>query len=117
MINVNWSTTQTGEWFTIEGYNFSSITALGVYIIWCEGQPGIPIRIGQGVIGARLTAHKSDHLIMRHRTKGTMRVTWAEVPALSLDGVERFLGDLYQPIEGDRFPDATPLRVNLPGGR
>ena len=42
-------------------------------------------------------------------------VTWAVVPAHQLDGVERYLADTYQPIEGDRFPDVEPLVVNLPG--
>jgi hypothetical protein len=54
-------------------------------------------------------------MIMRHRTKGTMYVTWAAVPANQRDGVERYLADMYQPVEGDRFPDVVPLVVNLPG--
>jgi hypothetical protein len=44
-----------------------------------------------------------------------MRVTWASVPAHQVDGVERYLADTHQPIEGDRFPDVEPLVVKLPG--
>ena len=88
---------------------------VGVYFIWCAGNPSTNVRTGQGIIGARLVAHRADPMIMRHRTKGTMYVTWAAVPANQRDGVERYLADMYQPVEGDRFPDVVPLVVNLPG--
>jgi hypothetical protein len=60
-----------GGWYPLEGYNFSSITALGIYFIWCDGNPSTNVRAGQGIVGARITVHKSDPEIMRHRVKGT----------------------------------------------
>lgn len=98
-----------------KGVDFSKIATVGVYFVWCEGNPSTNVRAGQGIIGARLTAHKADPDIMRHANNGTLRVTWAAVAAHQLDGVERYLGDMYQPIEGDRFPNVEPLVVNLPG--
>lgn len=62
-----------------------------------------------------MMAHRADVEITRHRSGGTLYVTWAEVPQAYLDGVERFLAYYYQPLEGDRFPDAVPIAVNLPG--
>jgi len=32
-----------------------------------------------------------------------------------MEGVEKFLADVYKPVIGDLFPDRTPIRVNLPG--
>jgi hypothetical protein len=115
MIKLTWAKQPNGDWYTLEGFDFSKITTVGVYFIWCEGNPSTNVRPGQGIIGARITAHKADPKIMRHKTTGTMRVTWAAVPAHQLDRVERYLADMYQPIEGDRFPDVEPLAVNLPG--
>lgn len=115
MIKLKWATKQDGSYYTLEGYDFSKITTVGVYVIWCAGNPSVNIRVGQGIIGARLTAHKADNDIMRHKSRGTLYVTWAAVPSHQLDGVERHLGDMYQPVEGDRFPQVAPLAVNLPG--
>ena len=115
MINVKWATRPNGDWYTLEGFDFSKITTVGIYFIWCAGNPSTNVRPGQGIIGARIMAHKADPLIIRHKTKGTMYVTWAAVSAHQLDGVERYLADMYQPIEGVRFPDVEPLVVNLPG--
>lgn len=65
--------------------------------------------------GARLMAHRADPSITRHNKSGTLYVTWAAVQAGLLDQVERFLADQYGPTEGDRYPDVSPLAVNLPG--
>jgi hypothetical protein len=45
---------------------------------------------------------------------GTLRVTWAAVPAHQLDGVERYLADTWHPLVGDAFPDVLPIAVNFP---
>jgi hypothetical protein len=40
---------------------------------------------------------------------------WGEVyPASDREGVEAYLGDVYKPREGYRFPSDTPIEVNLP---
>lgn len=116
MIVLQWAKNQEGGYYTLKGYNFSEIKAVGVYHIWCVGNGRkFNVRSGQGIIGARLTAHKADPNIMRHAESGTLYVTWAVVPSLLLDRVERYLAEYYQPVEGDRFPDVEPLVVNLPG--
>jgi len=116
MMKLKWAKRADGGWYSLEGYNFSSIKTLGVYHIWCVGDGrNFNVRPGQGIIGARLTAHKADPNIMRHAKSGTLYVTWATVPQAHLDRVERYLADQYRPVEGDRFPDVDPLVVNLPG--
>lgn len=116
MLTLKWAKAPDGEWFTLEGWNFADIKTVGVYHIWCVCMDRkFNVRSGQGIVGARLTAHKADQVIINHKRSGTLHVTWAEVPPAHLDGVERYLADRYRPVEGDRYPDAVPIQVNLPG--
>jgi hypothetical protein len=115
MLNVKWAIQANGSWYTLEGFNFTKVTAVGVYFIWCEGDPSTNVRVGSGITGARITAHKGDLTITRHKCRGAMYVTWAEVPEDLIERVEKYLYDMYRPIEGDRYPDVEPLPVNLPG--
>lgn len=114
MMKVEWAKGPNG-WLTLEDHNFSGITAVGVYVIWCNRNPATVVRVGSGIIGARITAHKSDPMITRHKTKGTLHITWAVVPEAQMQKIERYLADQYQPLEGDRYPDVPPLVVNLVG--
>lgn len=82
----------------------------GVYVIWQGGGPYI--RVGQGDIAARLTAHRNDPAITKY---SNLYVTWAAVPRSQLDGVERYLFERCSPKVGDRCPDCSPIAVNLPG--
>ena len=82
----------------------------GVYIIWQGGGP--IIRIGQGIIRDRLSAHRKDEAITSY---GNLFVTWVAVSSsFSRDGVERYLADRLSPIVGDGFPNVVPIEVNLP---
>jgi hypothetical protein len=49
--------------------------------IWHEGNPSRVVRIGQGDIAMRITAHRNDRVVTKYRASGTLRVTWAAVPA------------------------------------
>lgn len=116
MIKLTWAKTPENKWFALQKWDFSEIKTVGVYHIWCIGTDRkYNVRSGQGIIGARLTAHKGDAGITKHAKNGTLFVTWAEVPADLLDGVERFLADHYKPVEGDRYPDVEPIQATLPG--
>lgn len=81
----------------------------GVYVIWQEGGP--VVRVGQGIIRNRLTAHRNDKTITAHLP---LRVTWASVGTYYRDGVERYLANILKPVVGDAFPDVTPVPVSLP---
>lgn len=80
----------------------------GVYIIWSGKQV---VRLGSGTIKDRIAAHRKDKEITDYKN---LRVTWAEVNANQMEGVEKYLADTQNPAIGDAFPDRTPIPVNLP---
>lgn len=112
MLQVQWVKCGT-DWCPFETVNLTNVTAIGVYIIWHDENPARTVRVGQGDIKARLTAHRADSAITSYRRSGILRVTWAAVPAADRDGVERFLADQYSPLVGGAFPNAVPIPVNL----
>ncbi len=57
-----------------------------------------------GAIGNAIMSKKVD----------CMYVTWANISSQSVDGVERYLFDLYTPLVGERAPNVRPITVNLP---
>lgn len=115
MVNVAWMKNGS-SW-----YNLSSVDLQhnhfdglgGVYIIWHGGTGHTIVRVGQGTIRDRLTMHRSDAQILAYQMFGLF-VTWASIPMLYRDGVERFLAEHYRPKVGDRFPNVPALEVNLP---
>lgn len=85
----------------------------GVYIIWHGGQNPRTIRVGQGGIRDRLNSHREDQDIQAYSGLGLF-ATWARMSASSCDGVEAYLASQLNPLVGERFPDVTPIVVNLP---
>lgn len=114
MLTVSWIKCGTGSWCALETVNLSAVKTAGIYVIWHSGQPPWTVRVGQGDIVDRLTAHRSDQQVLAYRNYGGLWVTWAAVPAQSLDGVERYLADQLRPLVGDRFPNVVSIPVNLP---
>ena len=111
---VQWIKCDGGNWCPLETVNLQNVNAVGVYIIWHEGNPGRVVRIGQGNIADRLGCHRRDSEVVAYRNHGILRVTWASVPAHALDGVERYLANQWKPLVGDCFPVALPIAVNSP---
>jgi len=114
MTTIAWIKSTTGTWLPLETVDLSNVSAVGVYVIWHEGQPSRVVRIGQGDIADRLRSHRTDSQILKFKNLGTLRVTWAAVSPLLLDGVERYLADQWRPLVGDAFPSAIPVPVNSP---
>ena len=85
----------------------------GVYIIW-QNQGGSVIRVGQGNIRERLALHRADPRLRAYAAPGLL-VSWAQLPMLCRDGVERYLAEHLQPLVGSRWPDVQPIAVNIPG--
>ncbi|MGD9872707.1 MAG: hypothetical protein AB7T27_00415 [Kiritimatiellia bacterium] len=114
------------EWLRLDGGNWYDLQTVdlahkhfddlqGVYVIWqTTVTTGNVVKVGQGVIRDRLQSHREDPVIQKHNTGG-LSVTWAKVDGRSVDGVERYLGDTLTPKVAHRFPDVTPIAVNLPG--
>lgn len=114
MLTVKWIKCGDGrQWCPLVDLNLDNLTTSGVYVIWHEGSPSRVVRIGQGVIADRLSAHRTDAAILVHAKKGKLRVTWASVPVAQRDGVERYLANHYQPLVGDAYPNVEPIPVNL----
>jgi len=59
MLTVNWINCGNGaNWCPFDTVNLAQVTAMGIYLIWHEGNPGRVVYIGQGDIAARITAHR-----------------------------------------------------------
>src|SRR5216684_632531 len=108
MLEVKWIKDTEGNWLSFETFTIANVTASGVYMIWHGGQTPRIVRLGQGDIKSRLTAHRGDNQITQYRTSGLLMVTWASVPAAQQDGVERHLANQWPPLVGDAFPDVLP---------
>ena len=115
MQTLQWITCDRNTaWCALEMVDLSRVNVSGVYIIWHEGKPGRVVRVGQGDIAERLSAHRRDAAVLRYRQNGTLRVTWAAVPAAQLNGVERYLADWLKPLVGGGFPIAAPIPFQFP---
>jgi len=113
-MTLQWTKCSGNEWCRLEALNLDTIgNTTGVYAIWHGGQATKWVRIGQGIIKQRLSAHRNDPAILAYK-QNTLYVTWASVPAHQLDGVEAYLAQQCNPLVGERFPDRTPIPVNLP---
>jgi len=105
---------KNSHWCNFINLNINSIeTEIGVYLIWYGGKEPKYVRVGQGIIKERLSIHKTEEEILEYENLGLF-VTWADVPKNKLDGVEAYLGDVCNPLVGERFPDRTLIKVNLP---
>lgn len=113
-LELTWMRCQVNDWCAFEYLVYALIGEEGVYIIWCEGKKDRVVYVGQGDVRERLTAHKQDDKLLACRKYGRLLVTWATVPVLKRDGVERFLVETYKPIIGTRIPAVWPIKVNLP---
>jgi len=113
---LNWIKCEGEHWCNLINLNlnhphFNNLE--GVYIIWHGGEKPQVVRIGQGIIKDRLKAHKEDSEILGYKNFG-LYVTWAAVSLSYRDGIERYLGEKWNPKVGRDFPDVPPITVNSP---
>ena len=113
MLQLSWIKCNGNNWCSLTNVDLSGVTAQGVYVIWHADNPGRVVRVGQGDIAARLSAHRNDPAITKYASNGLF-VTWASVAMAQRDGVERHLADKWRPLVGDAFPDVVPIAVNSP---
>jgi len=116
-VKLDWVKCKSGntvDWCPLREVNLEGVDALGVYIIWHEGNPAHVVRLGQGDIAERLAKHRNDPAITSYERLGKLRVTWASAPSNQLDGIERYLADTWPPRVGDAFPNVRPIAVNSP---
>jgi hypothetical protein len=116
MVQLSWVVrADNGAWLDLPYADLSNVATEGVYVIWMPIQGRNVVRVGQGKIAQRVSAHRKDQEIIAHGQSGVLKVTWAAVSAEYRDGVERYLADQLNPLVGDAFPDVLPIAVNLPG--
>jgi hypothetical protein len=113
MLTLNWVKCNSNDWCAFSAVDLSTVRTIGVYLIWPLGQQPKWVRTGQGDIAARIQAHRGEPVITRYAGLD-LRVSWATVSPLQLDGVERYLSDACKPLVGERFPEVPPIEVNLP---
>ena len=118
MMNLFWVKCENNAWCALRSVDLSHNSydnLIGVYIIWYWDNLGNPItvKIGQGNIKNRITAHRINPQIQAYAHMNLL-VTWTSIPTYLLDGVEAYLGKVLKPRVGSLFPNAKPIPVELP---
>lgn len=114
MANLRWNTRDArGDYFDLYRLKLDTVHDIGVYMIWHGGPMPRIVRVGQGDVSDRLAKHRGDPKITKYRQRGLF-VTWAAVPAMQRNGVERYLAETWHPLVGDLFPNSIPISVNSP---
>lgn len=113
---LNWTKCEGQAWCPLLTVNLAHAhfnNLEGVYIIWHGGLNPKTVYVGQGYIQQRLTAHRTDPLILQYSAHGLF-VTWAKADGLRRAGIERYLADKLTPLVGVQYPPAAAIHVNLP---
>lgn len=106
---LNWQ-----GWNALEMTAQFRLPAMGVYVIAYDALSPRVVRVGQGDIASRLSEHRNNPTIQRYRANGPLKVAWAALSGYQVGGVEVYLANVLRPLVGDRFPNVTPIPVNLP---
>ena len=116
-LQVTWGKCVSGRWCQLNKVDLSNELfndVAGVYLIW-RGSDAKTVYVGQGDIRNRLARRRDDPRIQAY-SESVLYATWASVPAEQMDGVEVYLAEVCEPLVGERWPEATPISVNPPGG-
>lgn len=117
---LSWGKSQSDSWCWLSVIDGSeaALNTTGTYVIWYstnDSNARNVVRVGQGHIGSRLAEHKDNPNITAYGQYGLLVFSWATVPSTMLNGVERYLANVYNPLEGERYPNVAPIPVTLPG--
>ena len=115
MMNVTWYKSGFG-WFPLDDTNIQQVVGDGVYIIKRGGfiLADQTVYVGKGDISSRLRVRNSDPRVTQYRAGFGLYFTWTNLAHFYQEGVERYLADTLNPLVGERYPDVTPIPVNLP---
>jgi hypothetical protein len=113
---LNWLKCQGEVWCKLSTVNlnhphFTGMT--GVYVIWHGGTTPATLYVGQGNIRDSLLQRRADPRLQPYTNLGVY-VTWAQVPAESLNGVERYLVAALGPKITGPVQQVPPISVNRP---
>ena len=116
-LELDWWKCDGNQWCALESVNLSRVTIAGVYLIWYSENTLFPPRwvyVGQGNINDRLTKHSTESRILQYKPRGRLFTSWAYVQPEYQNGVERYLAEVCNPLEGELWPTEPPIEVNLP---
>lgn len=104
-----WCNLQTIDLHSPSLFNDNGSHANGVYIIWSPISRRV-VRVGSGDLIERISEHQETF-----RTSPYLKVTFAGIDDENIMlRIERYLGYVYNPEIGERFPAGEPVAVNLP---
>lgn len=109
---LDWLKCEKNEWCPLASVNLDHDLLKdkkGVYLIFTGNKV---IRLGSGILSERLYEHRNNPEIVKGNDD--LKVTFAHVNENQMEGIEKFLADYYKPEIGERFPNRTPIKVNLP---
>ena len=117
---LEWMRCWGDVWCTLNAVNLNheyfDKDVSGVYIIWHGGtsrtKPRV-VYVGQGNIEERIMYHRQNSEVQAYKYLG-LYVTWARVSERYRDNVEAYLADKWDPLVGERYPEALPIEVNSP---
>ena len=119
-VELNWKRCSGDAWCRLNTVNldheYFAKDISGVYIIWHGGTSRTKskvVYIGQGNIKDRIIYHRENPEVQEYAQLG-LYVTWARVTEKYRDHVEAYLVDKWDPIVGERYPEALPIKVNSP---
>jgi hypothetical protein len=113
---VEWSKGERGSWCKlgeVELEHESLDDTEGVYVIWCDLENSVVLRVGEGPIRNRLTQERSTKRLS-HYGLDRLFVTWAAVNAIHRADVARYLAATLRPTLGEHYPEGNQIKVNLP---
>lgn len=115
MVIVTWTSSTENGWCGLDTVELAGLRTVGVFMIWYAGNPGRVVFVGQGDIARGLAAAQSDDAIRAFKGRGKLLVTWAQVSAARIDGIERYLAETWSPLVESSRPGADAIEVNSPG--
>ena len=119
-MNVAWGKCEGDVWCGFNSLNVNEYFdgKYGVYIIWrYAGNYPETIYVGQGMIGQRILAHRSNLEIQRFG-RNQLLVTWTVLSDRDTGlKIEAYLWNELQPRIGDYQFHPRPEYVNLPWGK
>ena len=118
IMNLFWLKCENNAWCSLREVDLSHSyydNFVGIYIIWYWDNLGnaVTVKVGQGNLRERLTAHNTDPRIQQYAHLNLL-VTWTDTLSYLRDGVEVYLGKVLKPRVGSLFPNAKPIPVSLP---
>ena len=103
-----------GEWCLLEKVGSIDVDPYGVFVVWRPGIDGgasVVLYVGRGALRREIDRCRRDPLI---GNSAGLRITWAKVDPVDVDGVAAYLYQQLRPLWGEVPAPAPAQPVNLP---